>query len=535
MKHLQLVCALLCFAVTAWAQSNDSLIAVLKNEIAQKEIYVRHKGDAIAKLRQSLAHAGSMPLTEQFDLYNALYHQYKVFINDSAFKYATRLIETAGKLHDRSRLGYARIKLSFILNSSGMFKETFDSLSVVDPRYLADSTKINYYWLFGKAYSDLNAYNKGNLYEKHYLDLNQRYLDSALHLCAPQSYQYYYLTAVKNGQIHNYPKVIDTIEELFRTHPNLTYPQRAVNYYDLANAYRGVNAEEKSMRCVIMSSLSDIRAATKETAAMYTLARLLYDRGDVTNAYLFIQQALNDAQFYGARQRMVEIGAILPLVASAALNQSESQRRLWLGYGVGLSVLVAVLVLFAYVSTRQLKKLKAAELKIKEANTTLQETNRQLSEANKIKEEYIGYYFSINSEYLEKMESFKRSVDQKLIHKKYDDIKFIVNNINARRDREELYHSFDKVFLKLFPDFVKTFNSYFHKEDQFVVREGQLLNTELRIFALIRMGITDTDDIARIMDYSVNTIYAYKTKIRNKSILPNEEFDRKIMEIQAMG
>jgi len=284
-----------------------------------------------------------------------------------------------------------------------------------------------------------------------------------------------------------------------------------------------------------MSALCDVRAATKETAATYTLARLLYDRGDVANAYVFIRQALDDAEFYGSRQRMVEIGSILPMVASAALNQSESQRRLWLGYGVGLSVLFAVLGLFAYVSLRQLRKLKAAELTIKEANNTLQETNRQLTEANKIKEEYIGYSFTVNSEYLEKMESLKRSVDQKLTHKKYDDIKFIVNNINARRDREELYHSFDKVFLKLFPDFVKTFNSYFHKEDQFVTKEGQVLNTELRIFALIRMGITDTEDIARIMDYSVNTIYAYKTKVRNKSILPNEEFDRKIMEIQPIA
>jgi len=534
MKSPWLVALLFCVALHVSAQSNDSLIAVLKKEIAQKEVYVQHKLNAIATLRQSLAHVNRLTLPEQFELYNALYHQYKVFINDSAFKYATRLIETAGKLKDKSRLGYARVKLSFILNSSGMFKETFDSLNVVEPRYLDDTTKANYYWLVGKAYSDLNIYNKGNLYDAYYTNLSQHYFDSALQWCPPKSYLHYYVTAVKNGQVHHYQKVIDTIDELFRTQ-TLTTPRRAVNYYDLAAAYRGMHEEEKNLRCLLMSALCDVRAATKETAATYTLARLLYDRGDVANAYVFIRQALDDAEFYGSRQRMVEIGSILPMVASAALNQSESQRRLWLGYGVGLSVLFAVLGLFAYVSLRQLRKLKAAELTIKEANNTLQETNRQLTEANKIKEEYIGYSFTVNSEYLEKMESLKRSVDQKLTHKKYDDIKFIVNNINARRDREELYHSFDKVFLKLFPDFVKTFNSYFHKEDQFVTKEGQVLNTELRIFALIRMGITDTEDIARIMDYSVNTIYAYKTKVRNKSILPNEEFDRKIMEIQPIA
>jgi DNA-binding NarL/FixJ family response regulator len=80
-----------------------------------------------------------------------------------------------------------------------------------------------------------------------------------------------------------------------------------------------------------------------------------------------------------------------------------------------------------------------------------------------------------------------------------------------------LYFSFDKVFLKLFPDFVTFFNSLFDERDRIVLKEGQLLNTELRIFALIRMGISDTEKIAKILNYSVNTIYAYKTRVKSKS------------------
>jgi hypothetical protein len=243
---------------------------------------------------------------------------------------------------------------------------------------------------------------------------------------------------------------------------------------------------------------------------------------------------LNDAEYYGARQRKVEIGSILPVIASAALSDAEKQKRLWLQYGLLITGFSVLSIIFGLIIFKQLKKLRAAETKILETNEDLQKTNQQLQEANKIKEEYIGYYFNINSEYLDKIEQFKKSVDQKLTAKKYDDIRFIINNINPKREREDLYVSFDKVFLKLFPDFVTTFNSYFNPEDRIVLKDGQLLNTELRIFALIRMGITETEEIARILNYSVNTIYAYKTRVRSKSLVPNEEFDEKIMEIRSV-
>lgn len=164
----------------------------------------------------------------------------------------------------------------------------------------------------------------------------------------------------------------------------------------------------------------------------------------------------------------------------------------------------------------------------------LQQVNDHLMEANKIKEEYIGYYFNINSEYLVKIQAFKQAVENKLMTKKYDDIRYVVNSINLKKEREDLYISFDKVFLKLFPDFVTTFNSYFKEEDRIVLKEGQLLNTELRIFALIRMGIHDSEKIAKILDYSIHTIYNYKARIKSKSILPNDEFESKIMEVRAL-
>jgi hypothetical protein len=162
------------------------------------------------------------------------------------------------------------------------------------------------------------------------------------------------------------------------------------------------------------------------------------------------------------------------------------------------------------------------------------EINNRLREADKIKEEYIGYYFTINSDFLDKIESVKKVIDQKITARKFDDLRVLVDGLDLKREREELYKGFDTTFIKLFPDFVNTFNSFFSEENKMVLKDNQVLNTELRIFALIRLGINDTEKIAKILGYSVNTIYAYKTKVKGKSLLPNEEFEARIKQIKTI-
>ena len=125
------------------------------------------------------------------------------------------------------------------------------------------------------------------------------------------------------------------------------------------------------------------------------------------------------------------------------------------------------------------------------------------------------------------------SVDTKLSIKKYEDIKLIVNNIDIKKEREALYYSFDHIFLKIFPNFIAVFNSQFEEKDQIWPHEHEVLNTDLRIFALIRMGINDNETIAKILEYSVNTIYVYKMRIKAKAINP-DQFEQRIMAIKAV-
>src|SRR5258706_1213494 len=529
---------LLLFAMVSGAkalsQSNaDSLLQALHQSIEQKEVYVQAKIKRIQSLKNQLPEIRLATPEEQFDLFKKLCEEYQVFIYDSAFAYARKLSRVSYKLRDPSRVCYAKLKMGFILVSSGMFKETFDSLKTLNVKSLPDSLKIDYYSILARTYFDLGNYDNDPYYNTTYIRMGIQNLDSALTFCKPGSYSYLYVSNYKNLMTKNTEAALEEVNQLLTTLP-LTDHQRAVNNHHLGSLFLAKGQIDKALAAFTTAAIADIQSATKENAAMNSVADILYKKEDIKNAYELIEFAMEDALFYGAKQRKIQIGSILPIIAAGKLSNVEKQRKLWLTYATTLTVLALLVFVFFFIIVRQVKKLKAAELLITTVNANLQEINHKLREADKIKEEYIGYYFNINSDYIDKIEDVKQAIDQKLMTKKFDDIRFIVNNINLKREREELFVSFDKVFLKLFPDFVTIFNSYFKDEDRIVLKDNQLLNAELRIFALIRMGISDTEKIARVLDYSVNTIYTYKTKVKSKSVLPNEEFEKKIMEIKTV-
>jgi hypothetical protein len=308
---------------------------------------------------------------------------------------------------------------------------------------------------------------------------------------------------------------------------------RAMITCSLGQIYISFNRQEDGINLLIQSAIADIKSSTKETVALFTLAEQLYKNGNIKDAYNFIQLAKADADYYGARQRKIQIGAILPLVAAEELNHSEKEKQTILMYLLAITGLASLVILFLVMIYKQLGKLKHKEKIIEDKNIQLKDINYKLVEDAHIKEEYIGQFFKIISGYILKLEKLKMSVDTKLSIKKYDDIRLIINNINIKKEREILYHSFDHIFLKIFPNFISVFNSLFEEKDQIWPQEHEVLNTDLRIFALIRMGINDNETIAKILEYSVNTIYVYKMRIKAKSINP-DQFEQRIMDIKAV-
>jgi len=430
--------------------------------------------------------------------------------------------------------------LGFTLISSGMFKETMETLNQIDVSVFPDSSKIQYYFLKARSYFDLSDFDRNIDYTSIYNPQGIKCIDSALIICKPGSYEYLELKGLKELRNRSDDAGLATYLALLKFH-HPTPHDFAVNACCLSYIYEVKGEHEKSLDLLIQAAISDIQSATKETVAIYNLADILFKNGDIENSYLYIKQAMDDATFYGALQRQVKISSILPIIEAQWISQIEHQKKQLYTYSFIITLLVIFVLMFAWIIFRQLRKLRVADELIKAANITLQENNqaleelnRNLSTANKIKNEYIGYYFNINSVYIEKLESFQKSIDKKLSSKRYDDALTAVKNLNLENERMQLFHTFDKVFLRLFPDFISKFNALFKREDVIAVPEGQLLTTEHRIFALIRMGIHDNDRIAKLLGYSVNTIYSYKNRIKNKSFIANDVFEDKIMEIESV-
>ncbi|HVB03980.1 MAG TPA: DUF6377 domain-containing protein [Chitinophagaceae bacterium] len=518
----------------------DDQLNKLNETIMMSPHYDNQKLSRINHLDELLAQKVQLGLTARFDIYLRLFREYKVFRYDSAYKYARKLEEIAYQLNDRSRIAYARMEIGFTLLSSGMFKETLDSLNRIDIYDVPDSLKAGYYALKGRFYYDLGDYDNDSYYMKLYNKQGDRYMDSALLLYPPHSFEYLYLSGLKDIRSGNKTTALTEFRDLLDKH-RLSDHQLALTASTLSDIYIQNGETDTAISLLITATIADVRSSTKETTAIFNLAQLLYKRGDVKDAYDYIESAIGNAIFYGARQRMVQVSDILPLIEGEKMNLVEREKKTLIIYSIVSTFLLLLVIALAIIIFRQVSRLKIAKKKItiahekeQEVNHKLAEVNDKLSEANKIKEEYIGYVFSSNSDFFIKMERIKKSLEQKLETRKLDEIRFIVNNINLKGEKEDLLKNFDKIFLKLFPNFIAEFNVLFREEDRITLQDNELMNTDLRIFALIRMGIHDNEKIAEILEYSVHTINTYKTKIKNKSLIPNEEFERRILAIKTL-
>jgi len=514
--------------------NNDSLLAELSKTIPLSGGYDTARTREITKLRSTGTSPGQS-LTSVFDRQEKIYEQYKTFNYDSAYSYATRLIGVAHEMQDGPHLIAAQLKLSFILLSAGLYVETYDSLHSLTRSPIPDSLKGEYYTLWGRYYYDMAGYANDPYHSVDYDKKGNQYLDSALTFLPKTSFEYTYYSGLKNFKQNAADKGASFFENLLAcTNPSLTDHQLALTASTLSAIYLQKGNQDKAISLLIEATLADIRSSTKETVAIFHLAELLYKTGDLKHAIMCIESAIANAEFYGARQRKIQVSSILPLIEGERINGIEAQKSLLIKYAILVTLLVLALIVLAWIILRQVRQLQLTQQALSIANEKQQIINHQLEESNKIKEEYIGYFFNMDSEFYNKLDKIKTTIETKLQERRYDDIKFFLNKIDARKEKEELLLTFDKIFLKLFPNFVTEVNALLREEEKIRLKEGELLTTDLRIFALMRMGVADPEKIALILEYSVKTIYSYKSRIKNKAILPGDAFEEKVMQIKTL-
>jgi tetratricopeptide (TPR) repeat protein len=525
LKKLSAVGLFLLLLAFSGISANTASLDSLDYYISMKQSFDESKNNHIAEISKKIASNTGNNL-KLYNLYDSLFEEYSSYIYDSAYVCVEKMLKISSDISNRDKIVSSKVKLGFCFFSSGMFKEAFDILNSVSVTGCSNETKMDFYITKSRLYYDLADYNNSPDFRKKYHETGNRILDSAIVLLPENSSRFWASVGLKHMKSGNYANALDALHKMIDTKD---YSEHDLAIATSSIAYilslQGKKTEAKEY--LVRAAIADIKSSTKETVALRALAQLLFEEKDISRAVHYIRCALDDASFYNARHRRLEIGNILPIIEEERLNMIRNQRDEMVTITIIISVLFILLVIALFIIWKSFKNLKIAK-------QAIQDTNHELTEANKIKDEYIGYFFNQNSEFIEKMSEIQKWVVQKVVARQYDDLRHFSQNFDIQKERKAMFERFDRIFLKLFPDFVEKFNSLLKPEEHIQMKKDEILNTDLRIYALIRLGINDSEKIAQFLDYSVNTIYAYKTKIKAKALASGEDFKSKIMEIKSI-
>jgi len=520
-------------AFSANAQpSQDSLLVQLDRHIDLDDTYIKQKENRIWEINQKL-HLSEDDPHKLFNSYIDLFEEYKSYKYDSAHNYALKSLDIATKLNNKLYTIKANEAVVFCLLSSGLFKEAFDMMKNTDITNAPDQVKRDHYALWARLYYDIADYNNDEPFRSEYIEKGNQYSDSVLHIQSMQSIDWWYSYGLQQMKKDNYKRAIEAFTTLINIR-DIDDHLYAITTSSLAHAYLLMGDREQSKQNLIRAAIGDLKSVTKETTALCNLAIILYEDGDIDRAYKYIKIAMEDANFYNARHRKLQVGAILPIIEQVRFDTVEKQRNTLMWLVGSISLLFVLLLIATIVIYKQIKKVRKARKTIVNQNEQLIQTNSQLNEVSNIKDEYIGYSFYIHSEYIDKLEGLYKQVNRKVAARQYEDLRSAFKESDLQKERKNMYASFDETFLRIFPTFIHAYNAMFEPIDQVQTENNKSLTAEMRIFALIRLGIYESDRIAKFLNYSVNTINTYKTKVKNKSIVSNELFEQKIMEIKSV-
>jgi hypothetical protein len=509
----------------------DSLLTELDKTIEQEEHYTSLKEERIKGLKQDLLKISG--IDARFRLYKEIFNEYEAFICDSAYQYSLLCLSLDEQQKNIYWINESKLQISSTLTISGMYPEAVELLSSIDKAALGEEQIIDYYTNYYHAYNEWGEYAEYS-YAAKYKEKGKAYQDSVLALVKPDSFEYVMEYSWRYMEQEEYDKA----KKLLLSY--LPEIKQDTRQYAMITSIIGIlywylDDIEKHQEYLAISAISDIKAAVKENTSLRSLANVIFQKGgELERANNYIKKSLSDANFYNARLRSIQISKLYPLIENAyQLEREQQQKRLHMLLIV-ISILSILLILTIIYIINQFRKLAEARKQTLIANEKLKSNNIALAEANHIKEEYLGRFLSLCSLYIEKMEKHHRALNKKAKEGNLDELyKTLKSNQFIEDELKDFYHNFDSAFLNIFPNFVNQFNALLIEEERVIPKQDEKLTTELRIFALIRLGITDSQKIAEFLRYSITTIYNYRSKYRNKSVVPRDEFENEIMNITS--
>lgn len=517
MKRILFLCLFSLAAFSASSDTLDSLLSVYDHLITNPQPYFRLREARIDSLRLR-------PASPQTHL--AIGDEYAPYLCDSALHH----YQLAAQQPTEPFATEARLRLIYLLASIGYYSEGFE-----DTKHLNRDTILhyhlltNYYATLNHLYGEAAVYSKLECHRQSYFHCSDCYLDSLLHtyeasrcVAIPDYYKLRLIQARNAKQFAHALALSDTTlaHALPGSHPY------AIFAYERAITYREMGDSVRFQEWLLRSAIADVESGITDNGSSWMLAETMYERGQLDRAHRYIEYSLANAGFFNARLRYVQINPL-----GVMINSTYSHRQSVLSHRItyaliAVGALLIVLVLVCIYTIRQNKRLhalnnKRAEMNRKLAmlNTQLSTLNASLEESNLVKEQYICRYLEVYRDYISRITKMARKAGEK------DPDAFM------KREMAEFYRQFDHTFLTLYRNFVTDFNALLVPEERIYPKPGEGLTTELRIFALIRLGIDSSAKIAELLCYSPNTIYNYRARVKNSALGDRDTFEQRVAKL----
>lgn len=529
-------------AVPVFAQSMEELLIILDGTIAHADRYQAEKEVRIKTIENQL-HSRGIGAEQRFAIYGQLYDEYLTY-NFAKASEALGNQETAAiELGDRVLLNEVLLSRAMINATGGRYLEASNILqSQIDTTILTDDQKIRYWDAQQRFWFDYRDNYGGEISDAE-VSSQVAYYRSAILAAAPENSVIHQGMAVRQAMdAGNWGQADFLCKNLLSKLDPGSHEYANWSYYEARICEQLDRTEE--MNCwFIRSAIADLKTATTDNASLCSLSQELFVTGDLERAFRYINKSLDDARFYDAWLRQWQIAEVFPEIQKGYEEFRDRQDMRTRVLLIAASVLALITLLGSIWVLNAYKKQRRLNVQVREMNRQIQEfssslqqmnerltkANSELSEANAAKEEYIGIFVSLSSDYIDKTRKYQSSVRKRIVNGQYDDILAEISSQKLLDDELELFYKlFDQAFLKLYPDFVEQFNGLLKPECRIDPGENGSLNTELRIFALIRLGITQSSRIASLLRYSVNTIYNYRAQIKKGAVVDKDVFEEKV-------
>ena len=525
---------LLCVGLVSLPLKAQPLSEVRKQlEVAleHRPQFNQQKEHRIDSLRVQLSERN--PAERQFALLTAIYREYYIYRFDSAMHYVNQAALLAEKEGRESWKSQTSIQRAYLLTTGGYFREAELTLREVPRQSLPAEQLVGYYAAFEWLYSMWAEYSDDNVYAPAYYKKEMAYQDSLIQTLPSGSPYHTYWQAencYRQGRYAEaeayYRKALEGLPVNVRLYAMCTY--------GIAMVSERFKRWEEYERYLMLAAISDQSCPLKENLALQQLAFFIYHHhnDETARANRYLNIALEDAAFYNNRLRLLEISRKFPDITLSYQQENERQNNLLCWALFFISLLLLALLAAVVLIARQIRQVRAAREVSQQQNEHLNTLNRALSETSMLREQYVALFMELCAAYITKLKQFQTLVSRKVKAGQADDL---LKQTNVARlsegDAKEFFQNFDASFLKLYPDFIGQFNRLLRADAQIVPRRGELLNTELRIFALLRMGITDSSKMATLLFLSPQTIYNHRSAVRAKA-LDRENFES---QVAALG